>query len=585
MPSEAIAPNGSLKGVQEPRIACWPSYTTTALNDVLAVARLAGIELDPWQVFQLRHGLGESPDWKCPECVWRHENYVRCPVHPGRDLIHPWSAFEVCSVVPRQNGKSLLLVVRMLGGLFVLEEQLQIFSAHQFDTALEIMRQLAFFIANTSELRAEVKHTGSRMSGIVWGNGKEGIELANGLRVRFKARTGGGGRGFSCDTLYLDEGMILPEIFLGATIPTLSAKPNPQIWLSGSAPDEWDPTHDGIVLAKRRNRALKGGDQSLAYFEHSARINDDPTKDDPDTIPPEALEDPKVWAGGNPSLGIRITPKYIGDERLAMGARQFAVERLGITTWPKPEEGYAVIASATWALIADNLLPIVEGVAYGVDVSEDRRFATMAAAGRREDGVRLVEVGERQTGLDWIVPRAAKLVEKYGDVTIALASNGAAASLKDDLENTGVTVLLVKPGEQAQACGQFYDGVTEKTFRHRGTSEMRAAVKGAVKKKHANAWVWDPASSTVDITPLVSATLALWASRGGSGEGLMGFSDEELEQALAAGELEAETETEAAKPEPEPAPVMDVDPVDLDYDALMSFSDDELDAALDALVD
>jgi hypothetical protein len=256
MQSALSVPTASPRGAQEPRISWWPAYTTSAADEVLKVAKVAGIVLDPWQEFQLRHGLGESPDWKCPHCTHRAADPVPCPAHPWADLIHPWAAFEVCSVVPRQNGKTELFVVIMLGGLYVLEEPLQIYSAHQFDTSLEVMRRLAFVIKESDDLRREVKHRGSRLSGIIEANGKEGVELANGCRVRFKARTGGGGRGFTCNRLFLDEAMILPEVFLGATVPTLSAVPNPQIWLAGSAPDQQDPKHDGIVLAKRRKRAL-----------------------------------------------------------------------------------------------------------------------------------------------------------------------------------------------------------------------------------------------------------------------------------------------------------------------------------------
>jgi hypothetical protein len=150
-------------------------------------------------------------------------------------------------------------------------------------------------VENCDDLRREVKHRGSKMVGIKYSHGEEGIELQSGLRIRFKARTGAGGRGFSCDTLYLDEAMILPEAFLGATVPTLSARSNPQIWLAGSAPDEEDPTHDGVVLAKRRKRALAGGDGSLAYFEHSADCDEDP-----DEVPAAVLDDPGAVGAREP---------------------------------------------------------------------------------------------------------------------------------------------------------------------------------------------------------------------------------------------------------------------------------------------
>src|ERR1035438_5767748 len=270
MPSALAVPTDSPRGAQQARVSSWPPYASTSGDETIALARLAGIELDEWQQTELRHEMGESPDWKCPKCMHRMAEPIPCPDHPGLPLLHPWAAFECCEIVSRQNGKSEKRVVRMLGGLFVVEEQLQIYSAHLFDTAMEIFRRLAFLVENCDELRREVKHRGSKLVGITRSHGQEGIELRDGRRIRFKARTGGGGRGFSADCLYLDEAMILPEVFLGATVPTLSARPNPQICLSGSAPDEEDPAHDGVVLAKRRARALAGGDPSLPSFQHPA---------------------------------------------------------------------------------------------------------------------------------------------------------------------------------------------------------------------------------------------------------------------------------------------------------------------------
>jgi hypothetical protein len=397
MTSSLLAPVASLEGSQEPRIASWPSYSTTGVAEVVNVSRLAGIELDPWQQFQLQHGLGESPDWKCPKCVHRTRGFARCPKHPSEAPIHPWAAFEVASIVPRQNGKSELLIARMLGGLFVFEEPLQIYSAHLFDTSMEVMRRLVSVVENTDELRAEVKHRGSRMTGIKYSHGEEGIELQNGLRIRFKARTGGGGRGFSCDCLYLDEAMILPESFLGATVPTLSARANPQIWLAGSAPDQYEPTHDGVVLAKRRQRALAGGDESLAYFEHSAE------GDSPDAVGRDVLDDPAQWELANPGLGIRIAGEYVASERRAMGARQFAVERLGIGDWPDVEEGSdEVISAQAWSDLEDEDSGVSGSVCLAYDVTPDRSRAAIAMAGMRDDGLLHVEVIAHRAGTGWV---------------------------------------------------------------------------------------------------------------------------------------------------------------------------------------
>jgi hypothetical protein len=529
MQSAVAETSASLRGLQEPRISSWPAYTTSAAEEVIKVGELAGIYLDPWQKFQLRHGLGESPDWKCPLCTHRSVlGPLPCPDHPWADLIHPWSAFEVCSICTRQNGKSEILIVRMLGGLFVLEEPLQIFSAHQFDTALEVMLRLAAVIENTDDLRREVKHRGSRMVGIIWANGKEGITLGSGLRVRFKARTGGGGRGFSADTLYLDEAMILKESFVSTTMPVLSTRANPQIWLAGSAPDEDEPSHDGIVLAKRRQRALGGGDPSLAYFEHSAHVGP-PEKDDPATIGREVLDDPRQWAMGNPGLGIRITGEYVGNERRGMSARGFAVERLGISKWPDvDEDADRKIPRAAWDACREEAVTVepseIKPVCLAIDVSPNRASAAIGACGRRADGKWVGVVLKHGPGVEWVVPELADIAKGCRPIKVVWDKKSQANELADAMKKARIRNLKpIDTGELVEACGRLYDSIVqvdergERKFVHIGQEMLDEAVAGAAERKlyNGDAWAWQRVTSTADITPLVAVTLARWGAESG----------------------------------------------------------------------
>ena len=64
----------------------------------------------------------------------------------------------------------------------------------------------------------------------------------------------------------------------------------------------------------------------------------------------------------------------------------------------------------------------------------------------------------------------------------------------------------------------MYDTVDEKGLRHLGGLELRQAVKGATKRPLGDAWAWSRRNSTVDISPLVAATLALWGHSNFGGE-------------------------------------------------------------------
>ncbi len=459
--------------LQAPRVATFPESAGSAGREVVDLAAEAGLVLDGWQALVLEHALAERPDGK-------------------------WAAFEVGAVVSRQNGKGSILEARELGGLFLLEERLVVHSAHQFDTSLEAFRRLLFLIENTAYLSRRVKRV-SRA------HGEEGIELVSGQRVRFRTRTKGGGRGFTADCLILDEAMILPEAAVGATLPTLSARPNPQVWYMGSAVDQ--EIHDnGIVFARVRERGIKG-DPSLAFFEWSAHP-EGVDNIDPLDLPVGLAGDPESWRRANPAA--RVSLEHIEREHRAMDPRTFAVERLGIGDWPvtDPDAG-AVIPVATWRALTDPASEIAERLCFALDVNPERSWSSIAAAGLRRDELAHVEVVERHQGTGWVVQRCVEL-QKHKPSTLLIQENSPAASLIADLEDAGVAVTRVNSNELAKACGVFYDLAVEGRLRHLGSQELDTAVRGAAKRPLVDSWAWSRKTSKVDISPLVAATLAAW---------------------------------------------------------------------------
>src|SRR3954465_421045 len=122
-----ISRSGELSGAQRPRHLHVPDYVSSAGEEAVELARMAGLHLDPWQELVLVHSLGERPD--------------------GR-----WRGFEGGLVVSRQNGKGAILEAMELAGLFLLGERLVIHSAHQFDTSLEAFRRLLFLIEDNPDL-------------------------------------------------------------------------------------------------------------------------------------------------------------------------------------------------------------------------------------------------------------------------------------------------------------------------------------------------------------------------------------------------------------------------------------------------
>jgi phage terminase large subunit-like protein len=434
--------------------------------------------LDEWQREVVRHGLGEDAR--------------------GR-----WSAFEIAMLVPRQNGKGAVLECLELAGLFLLGEQLIIHSAHEFPTSLEAFRRLLFLIESSDDLRRRVKRV-SRA------HGEEGIELLSGQRIRFRTRTKGGGRGFTGDRVIFDEAMMLPDSAVGALMPTLSARPNPQIVYAASAVDQL-VHHDGLVLARVRERGV-AGDPGLAYFEWSVEA------EGPDSIPESVLADPVSWAAANPALGIRIDADHVGRELRAMPPRAFAVERLNVGDWPRTDGlGDAVIDVRDWDARADPD-SVLEGAPwFAFDVSPSRAFASIAVAGRRADGRPHVELVEYRRGLGWVVPRCVELRDRHQPAGFMCDLAGPAAALLPELEEAGIRVRATGVGEMAKACGVLFDLVEQGRLAHVGQDELRTAVRSATKRDLGDAWAWSRRKSGGDISPLVAVTLALWGLTSGAG--------------------------------------------------------------------
>ena len=74
-----------------------------------------------------------------------------------------------------------------------------------------------------------------RVKTVTRSHGDEGVELTTGQRLRFVARSRSSGRGFTGDCVILDEAFNLNAEDMAALLPTLAARPNPQVWYASSA--------------------------------------------------------------------------------------------------------------------------------------------------------------------------------------------------------------------------------------------------------------------------------------------------------------------------------------------------------------
>lgn len=482
----SVLEESTLVGSQVPTIHVVPEHVSSAGAEACVLADRAGLVLDPWQRLVLKDSLGELAD--------------------GR-----WAAFESALIVARQNGKGAVLEARVLAGLFLLGERLILYSAHEFKTAVEMFKRIEELISGTAAFRKRVKHV-SRT------RGEEGIELTTGQRLRFVARSTGSGRGFSGDCNIWDECQHLSDASVDALMPTMSARPNPQLWYAGSAPDKDLAPCEQITRVRRR--ALAGGEKArrLAYFEWSATLCGDQCG--PSCTEHDDPASPLTWAKTNPGLGIRITPEHVGNEHASMSFRGFARERLSVGNYPVEGGGWDVISEAAWTATEDAASEPLDPVAFAIDVTPDRSAACIAIAGARTDGLMHVEVVDHEPGTGWVTGRVQALVERWTPCAVVLDPGGPAGSLVGDLEAAGIELVKTKARDVAAAAGGLYDAVVRPpdapegwapTVRHIPHPALSAALSGAGKRPLGDAWAWDRRGVSVDISPLVAVTLARWA--------------------------------------------------------------------------
>lgn len=409
-----------------------------------------------------------------------------------------WAALEAALILPRQNGKDVVLAAIELAELVLFRNpdrgsRLVIHSAHKFATAEEHFVYVKGLFEQSDFLMRLLKD-GKR--GIKSGHGDESITMKSGARLEFLAREHASGRGFTADRVILNEALILSERPIASLIPTMSAKSklgNPQIVYASSAP--FGPDHPDVgkslVLHRLRKRG-RSGDPTLAYVEFCG------TSDDPDDI--------DSWYAANPALGIRMTEEFVQMERNTMDDSSFVVERLGLSA-DLPEGGLqSPWPEHAWDACCSPAATADVGVVFAVDVHPDRVSAAIGAA----DAAGRVELLEHREGVGWVVDRAGELAAKYR-AKVAVQATGPAGALIPDLERAGCDVVPVPAGEIRSACGSFYDAVAARGAFIRTDDRLNTAAAQAVKKQDGDAWKFDRRAGA-DISPLYTVVLARWVA-------------------------------------------------------------------------
>lgn len=444
----------------KPRVCAIPPTCSSEAGDIAVdIAAAVGLMLDPWQQFCLRAICGEAREGK-------------------------WSAFEAALMVGRQNGKGAILEARALAGVLAFGERRVWHTAHNLDTAEEAHERLVQRIEASDDLAALVR----KVSHV---NGRKAVVFTNGARIDYRSRDGRGGRGKSVDLLIVDEAMYTDSAMLGALIPTMGSRPNPQIVYAMSG-----LLWHSEMMRKLQAKVVAGDPPSaLCWLEYSAPADAD-------------IRDEDAWVLANPSIPGRITKEFIRKElESGMDEEEFRREIMCVSDQPG---GAQIIDSDLWDLGCDPASQPGEQVAFGLHVGADRKSATVAVASLRADGRTHVEVVASQAGASWVVDWLGDRAEAapWSFPIQVLAGSGAAAHIPG-LAGAGVPVTEVNSGGYRSSCARLLDLVRDGQLVHLGQPLLEAAVFGAREHRVGQAFEWSWKRSTEDIGPLVAVTLAL----------------------------------------------------------------------------
>jgi hypothetical protein len=415
-------------------------------------------------------------------------------------------SFETCIICSRQNLKTGLLKQAVLGWTFVLDEPDIVWSSHEMSTTREAQDELAELIRSTPSLSRHMLPT--KNEGIYTENGEERIELADGRKIWFKARTLTGGRGLARRKLILDEAFALRNRMMGSLIPIMLAKRHAQV-IYASSPGQ----ADSEVLFEVRDRGRAGRTPRMTYLEWSGKPL--PSCEDPNCHHPKTglkRGDPCAYnrlelvLHANPTAvnTDRITVQDLDDTRNALPPEEWIRECMG--QWEEPAaDGEEKLDVEQWGGMGQATTDPLKPLAFGVTVYPDRARAAIGVAGHREDDLVQVELVAEGRGVRWPLDWIATRIPIWNPCAVVL--DGTALPLAPYFEELGIEVTTTTSGDRAQAAVGFFDDFNADRLRHPGERLLDRAIETSARRtRAAGGFFWDGPDSG----PLNAVTLAHW---------------------------------------------------------------------------
>lgn len=402
---------------------------------------------------------------------------------------------EVIVSVPRQSGKTtLVLAVELERCLLRGKVQRVAYTAQTGSDARKKLLDDQWPIIEQSVLKSGVRR-------VHRAQGNEAVIFKNGSRIDVLASSVSAGHGKTLDVGVIDEAFDdIDDRREQAMLPAMITRPDAQMLIVSTM-----GTDASVYLNRKvdlgRSMAAAGETQGVAYFEWSVPEDED-------------LDDPAVWWEFMPAMGGTQSETVIAHARHTMTDGDFR-RAFGNQRTHSDER---VIPELTWRRVCRPDASPQGQLVFGVDVSPDREWASIAVCGATD--VARVELLQRRQGVQWVVPEVARLVREHGG-SVAVDKRSPAGSLIPDITGAGVRrVHELQPGDMTKACAAFYDDVAAgpSKLQVRVTpnfEDLDNAVTAAAKQVVGDEWRF-ARKGAADISALMASTVALWQATRGS---------------------------------------------------------------------
>lgn len=485
-----------LTGRQEPEF--WHGYAGDERDgDVTAaLADQFGTRCMPWQWWALRKMCSRLP--------------------ADDDGIRLWTHRDVCLIVPRQNGKTEIVLWRILFGLFVLGEKI-IYSAQRWATAEDVYDRLVEIIKGSPELLAQLQPRVGLPYGYSKDKDRGTIELANGGELRIGLRSADMGVGLTkLDLVIFDEAYKLTaEQKTGLTGAQLAAA-NPQTIYLSTPPVYTSPKyqHCHVLASMRRLGRKKSPD---LFFAEWMAPRPEPTGDlDVDAKALAAARDhPDAARMANPSHGVIHRQRDMDAERRSANtADELALYDADFLGWgiypPDESDREPVFPLETWSAMENRAPELVGDRVIAIHRSRDCRRWAIAGGSRTAGGRVHLEVGYlRNAKLPDVALFLVILIELWDPAAIIVDGRGTANVLVARMRDLGYELTEATTPQMAKACQGFVDAALSSELSHTGQPILEEALKVVEKRLlPMKDFVWNDAEAGVP--QWTAVTLAHW---------------------------------------------------------------------------